>query len=230
MDIRARNHLALALSHAADLQARVFEQTLQRNYGEFSRAGRFHSVMRIVRSIELMEEAIKAYLATAMSTARKLSPHHVAFVIAAVNCQRFANRLKEQIPYIVWHPDGQPNPKDQSGIVAATRIFDQCKSDLGVLLKLAEFDFDIEQPVTVAEIADNAEHERFLPGDREKRLPNLPEPKFQSWWRGLGVRRDRMSLLELVASVRSAFPDNRVTRQRIRDLAPGRKRGPKQFG
>lgn len=229
MDIRARNHLALALSHAADLQARAFEKTLQRNYGEFSRAGRFHSVMRIVRSIELMEEAIKAYLATAMSTARKLSPHHVAFVIAAVNCQRFANRLKEQIPYIVW-TNGQPNPKDQAGIVAATRVFDQCKRDLGVLLKLAEFDFDLEKPVTVAEIAVNTGLERFLPGDREKRLPNLPEPKFQTWWRGLGVRRDRMSLLELVASVQTAFPDNRVTRQRIRDVASGRKRGPKQFG
>lgn len=58
----------------------------------------------------------------------------------------------------------------------------------------------------------------------------LSEADLQKWWAGKSKVRDSLTKDELLALVRAKFPDKHISRERIRDLAGARKRGPKGFG
>ena len=58
-------------------------------------------------------------------------------------------------------------------------------------------------------------------------LPRLPEAGLGSWWQNLSPDQQAMSQDTLLEDCRAAHPDHRVTRDRIRSLTSGRKRGPK---
>lgn len=62
-------------------------------------------------------------------------------------------------------------------------------------------------------------------GDRGKL--RLPDSKLTQWWESKAGARDGLSIEELLTLARVKFPDNHISRDRIRDLARGRKRGPK---
>ena len=53
----------------------------------------------------------------------------------------------------------------------------------------------------------------------------LPEAKLRSWWESLGNRREDKSLVLLLREAREVHAGYFVSRERVRALAPGRKRG-----
>jgi len=57
--------------------------------------------------------------------------------------------------------------------------------------------------------------------------PRLPEPTLLAWWNNLDSAAQKQSQEILCNLSNSAFPKNFISRQRIRALDPGRKRGPK---
>ena len=63
-------------------------------------------------------------------------------------------------------------------------------------------------------------------GPRE-RLPRLPQSTLRRWWEGLSPEQHELTQEALWSLCRDAHKDNQISRQRIRDLTSGRKRGPK---
>ncbi len=68
------------------------------------------------------------------------------------------------------------------------------------------------------------------PQPNQQPKPPLPDAKLQSWWAAKVAVREQLSLEELLVLARGAFPENHITRDRIRSLSGPRKTGPKQFG
>jgi hypothetical protein len=58
--------------------------------------------------------------------------------------------------------------------------------------------------------------------------PALPEAKLREWWSKVATGGEAMSLVAIHAAAAQAFPEHFISRDRIRDLAPGRKRGRRQ--
>lgn len=57
--------------------------------------------------------------------------------------------------------------------------------------------------------------------------PRLSDAALRMWWNGLSLEARNLPQLELVDLCKAAFPRYSVSRDRIRELDPGRKRGPK---
>jgi len=72
-------------------------------------------------------------------------------------------------------------------------------------------------PVANEEVSDNV----------SQALTPLSEADLKKWWNSKSKVRDLLSKDELLALIRSKYPDNHISRERIRDLAGARKRGPK---
>lgn len=60
--------------------------------------------------------------------------------------------------------------------------------------------------------------------------PRLPDAKLIKWWDDKVAVRDSLPIDELWLIARNKFPDHHIARDRIRELASGRKRGPKPIG
>lgn len=60
--------------------------------------------------------------------------------------------------------------------------------------------------------------------------PRLPDPRLQKWWDGKASVREGLSIDDLWTLARASFPDHHISRDRMRVLAGGRKRGPKPIG
>lgn len=60
-------------------------------------------------------------------------------------------------------------------------------------------------------------------------LPPLSNAELQKWWAEKSKVRDSLTKEELLTLVRAKFPDKHISRERVRDLAGARKRGPKGF-
>lgn len=58
-------------------------------------------------------------------------------------------------------------------------------------------------------------------------LARLPDARLKEWWWGLAEKDRGQSQSKLLEVCRAAFPEHSVARQRIRELTPNRKRGPK---
>lgn len=58
----------------------------------------------------------------------------------------------------------------------------------------------------------------------------LSEANLQKWWSSKAGVRKMLTKDELLALVRSKYPDNHISRERVRDLVGARKRGPKGIG
>jgi len=61
-------------------------------------------------------------------------------------------------------------------------------------------------------------------------LPPLSEAELQKWWASKSKVRDSLTKDELLTLARAKFPDKHISRERVRDLAGARKRGPKGIG
>ena len=59
------------------------------------------------------------------------------------------------------------------------------------------------------------------------RKPTLPVTKLTNWWEALDAKSRALSHVELLKLANVSFPENSISRDRIRALAPGRKPGPK---
>jgi len=58
-------------------------------------------------------------------------------------------------------------------------------------------------------------------------LPPLSEAELQKWWADKSNVRDSLTKDELLTLVRAKFSDKHISRERFRDLAGVRKRGPR---
>ena len=61
----------------------------------------------------------------------------------------------------------------------------------------------------------------------EGRLPRLPDAVLRGWWHALGQQRDSLPVNQLWAAAKAAYPKFAISRDRIREIAGPRKRGPK---
>jgi hypothetical protein len=75
-----------------------------------------------------------------------------------------------------------------------------------------------------------AEVRKLLQGNgsaRPKKPPRLPEAKLKWWWDALSDDERAKGHEELWTLCRDAHPGHSISRERVRALDPGRKRGPK---
>jgi hypothetical protein len=87
-------------------------------------------------------------------------------------------------------------------------------------VKLRASDLSLFGQDNGVEMASNA-------SDASKPLkPPLPNSDLQTWWKSKAAIRDSLSQDELLALVKAKFPDNHISRDRIRALTGSRKRGP----
>jgi len=68
-----------------------------------------------------------------------------------------------------------------------------------------------------------------VPNKEGNSAPRLSDAALRVWWNGLSLEARNLPQIELVDLCKAAFPRNSVSRGRIRELDPGRKRGPKPF-
>lgn len=68
------------------------------------------------------------------------------------------------------------------------------------------------------------------PRAKSDNRPSLSDADLQKWWQGKEKAREHLTQEELLTLARSSFPKNQISRERVRDLAGPRKRGPKGFG
>jgi len=127
-----------------------------------------------------------------------------------------------------------PPPQVAANSVAELQNLEAHRNAL--LSELAAMKAELASLVAAAATArDNASAQRNVgqaPTSRIRKAnqgARLPEPALQSWWEWLDDETRALghdTLLDLCAA---AFPRNHISRDRIRDLAPNRKRGPKPF-
>jgi hypothetical protein len=67
----------------------------------------------------------------------------------------------------------------------------------------------------------------YAVGASKQSQPVLSEQALKKWWGALPPKEKALSHDTLLERCRAGHPNHRITRQRIRDLAPGRKRGQK---
>ena len=78
----------------------------------------------------------------------------------------------------------------------------------------------------VSPLEDSCDTLRPPPDSREK-PPRLSDGLLMKWWGRLSDSDRQKPHVDLNEMCRAAFPANSISRQRVRDLDPGRKRGPK---
>ncbi|WP_447726635.1 hypothetical protein [Sphingomonas koreensis] len=61
-------------------------------------------------------------------------------------------------------------------------------------------------------------------------LPPLSDAALMKWWKVKANVREMLSVEEITVLIRAAHPEHKISRDRIRNLAGGRKRGPKGIG
>lgn len=82
---------------------------------------------------------------------------------------------------------------------------------------------------------ENFEGDDLLSNEIESEKPDFDKPlrkplsdsDLKTWWRSKTKVRDLLTKDELLALVRAKFPDNHISRDRVRDLIGPRKQGPK---
>ena len=78
------------------------------------------------------------------------------------------------------------------------------------------------QPVMGGKVVRNTPMKPTRPA-----LPRLSEAALNDWWKRLGDDQRESSHGALLELCRANFPDKSISRQRVRELSPHRKRGPK---
>ena len=98
---------------------------------------------------------------------------------------------------------------------------------LGQSTKFASDDLIRQFPPIPTQMA-GAKSQCSVHGDKAaNKLPRLPDAKLIKWWNGLAAG-ERAQIHDVLRELCQAkFPSHSISRQRIRDLDPGRKRGPK---
>jgi hypothetical protein len=96
---------------------------------------------------------------------------------------------------------------------------------------------ELQQPAEEDVIIASSAVKAAFPVENEVRVtpevatqPRLSVSKLQKWFDNLSVADRFMPQDKLLSRCKSAHPDHSITRQRIRDLTPGRKQGPRPIG
>ena len=90
-------------------------------------------------------------------------------------------------------------------------------------LEIAAFDLDADECV----VGDDGCLKRRSPSTAK---PRLGEEKLMAWWLALDETSKRLPQEVHVRLARAAFPNNSISRERIRAFTVGRKRGPRPSG
>jgi predicted DNA-binding protein (UPF0251 family) len=94
-------------------------------------------------------------------------------------------------------------------------------------------DYEVTQPevrVTSAKAGRSQPDNRIIEQVDEVeplKLTDLSDAKLRFWFSALTASQEVLSQNDLWQLCKSAFPKNKIARQRIRDLTPNRKRGPR---
>lgn len=84
------------------------------------------------------------------------------------------------------------------------------------------------QPPSPSELSSHSEIQTPT-GHVVKKKP-IPGALLDGWWNALGAGREQMSQVDLHKAITAAYPQYTISRDRVRQLAVGRKRGPKPIG
>lgn len=214
-DDAAREHLARVLRYNGVMAARQFEKSLNRIDSEFELANRLGSPRRTQEILDTIAKLSAEFVENGILGIETVKPDRAAFAMIEEASLAFLSSFRSRLPEFAFQEPWRRIRGTSVHLSVAILSFAQARSDLIAKLAIAQFAFNIGPTRSSIRV--------------EPRLPRLPEPKLQTWWRQLGTRCDRMTLTELEAKVRADFPDHTIARERIRALAPGRKRGPKQI-
>lgn len=75
--------------------------------------------------------------------------------------------------------------------------------------------------------AENSAAQAQPPKKSVLQSSRVPDGKLKAWLEALGTKADAMNQAEILRAAKTAFPEHQVTRDQIRALTPGRKRGKK---
>ncbi|WP_430417029.1 hypothetical protein [Parasphingorhabdus sp.] len=113
-----------------------------------------------------------------------------------------------------------------SGIFSGKGYFDgetyQAKF-LGVKLRVSDLDVFAQRDET-----EQSDEPLSLIQNKENSVrPELSDADLNKWWQSKSIIRDSLTKDELLALVRAKFPDNHISRERVREPIGPRKQGPK---
>jgi hypothetical protein len=143
MDQRLRQHLITLMDHQSDLALRDFAAKQGELYASLAASGRFFSGMRIKLCVGLIRKAVEEFSETALATARSRGGSLASFGLAAEKSRALFAIFEEELPRIVYHPNGDPRSRSASpsAFDAAKTLLEQIRADLETKLKIAAFDF-----------------------------------------------------------------------------------------
>lgn len=213
MDERARDHLELKLETESNRCHRTFDQLMRGIVCEQSANRVLGSGSMVRRSLEVIEQMALEYTNYVIKEAHTITPDAESFSLATKYAKRFLLTLKEQLPRAIKSLINDKTSTQE----AWQRELNRIEGDLNRQLNIAEFDFDKNGVVNPAPKEKKA---------KPKKTP-LPKKSLDNWWESKRKVRDAMSQADLLADIRKKYPDNFISRERIRKLTEGRKRGPK---
>lgn len=221
MNENIRKHLGLVLVQARHELMRSLTRQLEAVDSQFLKGSRWRSGAHLKTVFVETTDLLREYVRTIISSARRISADAEGLELAQTS---FAMTLNECIAIASANFSSDQNgryfqtidtrsicePLISDLVDETNRLFDIARCEVGLGKSPAG-----PKPQEIA---------------RRAALQRLPEAELQRWWKQVGNRRDSLSLEEIHNAVLAEHPQNQVARQRIRELAGGRKRGRKPIG
>lgn len=237
MDDRERQRLKAAFAFHAELQWDAVNRALDAVTSQFALNNRLDSGAYYREALDCIGAAILAFAQEMLAEVLKGGRSHDSYMYWEEHVRSF-----EIVSYDGWEEQLSPY-KGEAGPITDTvhelvkHVTAGWSDKLSAFLEKSRFDFEDAPPkpkqqtgldgwpIPGSETFDPA-LTAVLPPD----IKPLSEAALRKWWTSLGSARDQMSLVALLHRARADHPDCFISRDRIRALAPGRKRGPRQFG
>lgn len=237
MDEREQQRLDTVFRYLADARLAELALAVDGVKSQFALANRLHGGEYFKALINAMGAAVHGFATDAHPAALKISKSHDACIawtefVRAFQTVVFADWERKLAP-----STGRYGPMQPAIKAAIVRLVGQWSDKLDGFMAVGGFDFDDAPskpkpqigldgwPIQDGEIIDSD----FTAMPPKVEPKPLPKSALASWWDGLGADRE-LSQVKLLVRVRADHPEHFISRDRIRQLAAGRKRGRRPIG
>ena len=225
MDDHLSRHLELLLEFKLDKLIDDLDHRIPAIDGEFAGQGQFWSHSRLERIFGLIREAVLDFpdQAVAISLEKGGFGREALSVISDLAQSHF-NYWTDCTPSITRLRSGSaPESVREAMHAHAEELMNKIHKDLDKRLKIAAFNLDALPPLSGSQDDNDKKAEK----DTKRAVSPVD---LSGWWQGLDAQTQNLPQTTLLELARSAFPNKFISRERVRELTPGRKRGPRPFG
>jgi hypothetical protein len=235
MDARERQKIDLILNHHFNIYLAEMDSELKLEKSRNVRGTSLQSELFCRAIINCMGKSVDGFAQTTHAAVLKINSSYECFQIWSQDVHSLMKTV-----FLDWEetvPETGPVyfELDEKELQLCRELIGHWSDKIFGFVQIGGFDFDEPPPQPRPQIGLDGWP---IPGtealDSGFQEPK-PEPKrlsegaLKAWWKGLGPDQ-ALPLVELLKRARAAHPDNFVSRARIRDLAPGRKRGRRPIG